>query len=502
MARKSGPEIVLLAADELDWLLAQLRAALPAQLYQRVEALLRTLQWLWAVIEEKKTSLRRLRRVLFGARTEKTDSLFPNDKEGQGPSTQDKPAQKPKRKGHGRNGAQAYSGAKRICVHHAQLKAGGVCPKCKKGKLYLLGTPARLVRIMAQPIFSAVIHELERLRCALCGAVFTAAAPPEAGASKYDPSVGIMLAVMRYGAGQPLYRMDKWQSYFGVPLPASTQWELIEEASHTPGLIYDALIDAAAQATLLYQDDTTMRVQSLGQPRANPIPPGDPQSDSRTGVFTTGIVAQIGAPPGNPNPQGGRRVALFFTGQNHAGENLDQLLKRRAPGLEKPIQMCDALSRNVSREFETILCNCLLHARRGFVDAAPDFPEECRRVIESLREVYRTDALAKQNNLSAIERLALHQERSRPVMDQLHGWMRQQFDEKRVEPNSGLGQAISYMVKHWEKLTRFLEVPGAPLDNNTVERALKMAILHRKNSLFFRTLNGARIGDIFMSPVE
>ena len=136
------------------------------------------------------------------------------------------------------------------------------------------------------------------------------------------------------------------------------------------------------------------------------------------------------------------------------------------------------------------------------VDVVENFPEECRFVVESLREVYRVDALAKAQKLSDAARLALHQEQSQPVMDTLHGWMKTQFEQRKVEPNSGLGQAITYMLKRWEPLTRFLEVPGAPLDNNLSERALKMAILHRKNSMAYKTLNGARVGDVYMSLIH
>jgi hypothetical protein len=100
------------------------------------------------------------------------------------------------------------------------------------------------------------------------------------------------------------------------------------------------------------------------------------------------------------------------------------------------------------------------------------------------------------------ERLRLHQERSRPAMDRLHAWLEAQLDERRTEPNSGLGQAISYLLRHWQPLTLFLRKAGAPLDNNVVERALKRAVLHRKNALFYRTLNGAQVGDLFMSLIH
>jgi hypothetical protein len=84
-------------------------------------------------------------------------------------------------------------------------------------------------------------------------------------------------------------------------------------------------------------------------------------------------------------------------------------------------------------------------------------------------------------------------------MERLHDWLKAQFAERKTEPNSGLGKAITYLLRHWKGLTLFLREARAPLDNNLVERALKRAVLHRKNALFYRTLNGAQVGDLFMS---
>jgi hypothetical protein len=164
--------------------------------------------------------------------------------------------------------------------------------------------------------------------------------------------------------------------------------------------------------------------------------------------------------------------------------------------------MCDALSRNVPKLAETLAANCNAHSRRNFVKVTSNFPEECRFVLETLGEVYGYDEQARAQGLSAEERLRFHQEQSGPVMEKLHSWCAVQFAERKVEPNSGLGQAISYLLKHWEKLTLFLRVAGAPMDNNLVERALKKAILHRKNSLFYKTRKGAQMGDLFMSLIH
>jgi len=483
MAKTKAPEILSLTADELEQLLVELRAQLVAATYLRVELLLRTLQWVLGVIQEQKTTLARLWRMIFGTKSEKTSKLF--DQTVAAPDNSAKPPLKAK--GHGRHGAEDYPGARRVAVPHAQRRVGELCPKCLKGKLYRLITPARIMRIVAQPIFTATCFELERLRCALCGALFTAPAPPESGDNKYDPSVGIMAALMRYGAGMAMYRIDKWQHHFGVPLPAATQWEQIEAISEIPALVLAAMIDFAAGGQLFYNDDTVMRVLALRKEIA-----AAKEAGGRTGIFTTCIIAQVDQ----------IRVALFFTGQKHAGENLNQVLHRRATGLAEPLQMCDALTRNESKDFHTILCHCLLHARRNYVELIPSFPQECRKVFESLREVYHFEAMTQQPKLSDLERLAFHQEHSQPVMAQLHQWMQAQIDQKLVEPNSGLGEAIDYMLKRWKTLTRFLSVPGAPLDNNITERGLKSAILHRKNSLNYKTLHGAKIGDLHMSLIH
>jgi len=222
-----------------------------------------------------------------------------------------------------------------------------------------------------------------------------------------------------------------------------------------------------------------------------PTIPDEQKWSERTGVFTSGIVST----------KEGRRIALFFTGRKHAGENLADVLRRRREELEAPIQMCDALSRNLPEDLKVILANCMAHSRRKFCDVVENFPEECRYVLETLGKVYKIDATAREQKLPPQERLRLHQAESGPLMQELHAWMTEQIDSKKVEENSGLGDAILYARKHWKKLTRFLEVPGAPLDNTIVERALKKAIIHRNNSLFFKTENGAHVADIFMSLI-
>jgi hypothetical protein len=242
---------------------------------------------------------------------------------------------------------------------------------------------------------------------------------------------------------------------------------------------------------VVYNDDTTMKVLQLTRAQRAAALANDVKGE-RTGVFTSGIVATTA----------GHKIALFFTGVRHAGENLNAVLARRSPDLPAPIQMCDGLSRNVPSDFDTVLGSCIAHARRKHVELAESFPAEVRFVLETLREVYITDARARHDGLTPDERLVLHQHESAPRMAALQQWMLAQLDQRLIEENSTLGAALLYMKKRWAELTLFLRVVGAPLDNNVCERALKKAILHRNNAYFYRTLNGAHVGDIFMSLIH
>jgi transposase len=437
-----------------------------------IKACLRNCFVLGEAYIEKSHTIHKLLRMIFGAKTEKAEKVLPDF-----PKKPTKEKSTPR--GHGRNGALSYTGAKRVAVYHGALKKGDRCPECQRGKLYPT-TPGVTVRITGDAPLMATSFECEKLRCNCCGEVFTARLPDE-GPEKYDATAGAMIALLKYGTGVPFNRLEQLQGSMGVPLPASTQWDIAEKTAKPAHPAYKELIRQAAQGEIIHLDDTTMKILASIN-----------EKEGRSGTFTTGMLSSTDE----------KKIALFFTGHQHAGENLADLLAKRDKNLDLPIQMSDALSRNAPKELATLLANCLSHGRRNFVDVAMSFPEECRQVIELLAKVYKHDAQAKEEKMSPQERLAYHQTNSGPVMEELHTWMTAQFDEKMVEPNSGLGKAFTYMLKHWEALTLFLRVPGAPLDNNICEQMLKMAIRHRKNSLFFRTLHGAYIGDLFMSLIH
>ena len=474
-------ESIDVSIEELEQLVDRAgREPLPPEGQRKLKAAVGTLGLMAEMLADKETTIQKLRELLLPARSsEKTDKVC-NDK-GKEPKPKGE-RKKRRKKGHGRNGAADYASAPKVSVTHPTLGCGDHCPECKKGKLYPLQEPRNLIRIIGQAPVQATVYQLQALRCNLCGEVFTAPPPAGVGAEKYDVTAVSMIALFKYGSGIPFYRMQRLESQFGIPLAAATQWELMLTAAAILQPIWEEFIRQAAQGCLVHNDDTSMRILSFHREA----------SDSRTGLFTSGIVSVLGQ----------YRIAVFLTGRKHAGENLADVLRRRGAELSPPIQMCDALSRNAPESLQVILANCLAHGRRYFVGVANSFPTECRYVLETLREVFHFDALAREQGLSPEERLSFHQQRSLPLMEGLEAWCRQQLEDGKVEPNSGLGKAIQYLQNHWQKLTLFLRVPGAPLDNNLCERALKKAILHRKNALFYRTTTGASVGDLFMSLIH
>jgi hypothetical protein len=314
----------------------------------------------------------------------------------------------------------------------------------------------------------------------------------QSAAPKYDPSCAAMLALLRYGAGMPFYRLEGLQASLNVPLPDATQWDIVSKALPAPRAIFTELIQQAAQAPLLHSDDTPTKILSLMAQRKVLEALG--QTPANKAINTTGIIAVLAE----------HKVALFLSGHKHAGDNLNLVLAQRALELEPSIQMSDALSSNFygSAEFARIVANCLTHGRRKFVDIIEHFPQECSYVIEVLAQVYAHDAHVRNEGMKPEQRLLYHQTHSAAPMQAMHQWMIAQLEQRRIEPNSALGGALRYMLKNWDALTLFLRKAGAPLDNNICERALKRAILHRKNSMFYKTAKGAEVGDVYMSLIH
>ncbi|MBF0545515.1 MAG: IS66 family transposase [Candidatus Riflebacteria bacterium] len=391
----------------------------------------------------------------------------------------------PKPKNHGRHGSDEYTFS-RVTEYPHELNPGDKCPNCEHGTLQRL-EPRKIIRLIGQPSIVAELHQPERLRCSGCGEIITAKMPEEVGEEKATPSANAMVAVFRYGMGMPHYRLAEIQKAFGVPLPASSQYEMVEMLWTHVVPVYKELLNQAADSPLFFIDDTGTKILSLLELKDQLKEAGE-----RTGMFTTGIVAR----------KGNHDICLFFSGRKHAGENLTDLLNRRSANLPEPMQVSDALSRNFPKDHFTVIILCLIHARRNFIDCQEAYPDESTYVIERIGRVYANEKKIAEAKMTPQERLEYHQSFSLPVMEEIKTYAQSQLSSKKIEPNEVLGGAFQYLLKHWEGLTQFLKIPGAPLDNNESERLLKVFVRHRKNSLFYKTEDGARVGDTLMSLIQ
>lgn len=505
----TNPERIILNAEEVSSLLARVSSkALEDSDIKILTGIIQVYQQIQFDLQESNLSISRLRKT-FGLSSERRKRLPPANcpgKESDGglvetgdqlglslgkaldALTKSQDLQKGRKKGHGRLGHKDYPGAKVVSQEHESLKPGDNCPENCGGRVYAV-EPKMTVCLTGHALASATKYLQARCRCALCGKVFTAKPLGGMATQKYDEALKANLAIAKNYAGMPFYRLQMLQKMVGVPLPHPTQWQLLESLADDIYPVYYELERLAAQGKFISHDDTFVKILSVMEENQGKAARGE---KGRTGMYTTGVVPQVGQ----------YTVYLFLSGRCHSGENMAKLLEKRFPGLAPVIRMADALSANSSVEFISILCKCLAHGRRKFYEIYDYFPGDCRVMIDGLAIVYHYDAIAKKEKMDPDTRLAYHKLHSAPIMASLKGWLAQKLEGNEVEPNSSLGKAMKYMLKHWEGLTRFLHVPGAMLDNSISERALKIPIRSRKNSLFYKTEHGAFVGSLLMSIIH
>ncbi len=459
--------------------------------WERLHGYLDLLLKLVRVLEYGRVRMRKLTRLLFGKPTEKDKAKKPpsdspppaasgkaaaSGESGTGTSPEN-PAdgQEFGRKGHGRNPASAYENAEvKVCPVCGQ-KAGDPCPLCGKGRLRPMAAEI-IIRVKGSAPVTADRYNIERLRCDTCGEIFKGKLPEEAGEEKYHASAKVSVVMMKYGSGLPFYRMEKQQGYQQIPLPAGTQWGLVEDAADAVLPVYLEMRRQAARAELLFIDDTWSLVLEAGKKQ-----------------FTTGVVARVE----------NHWMTLYLTGADAAGKKVLELLMAERPHpLPPPLQMSDALSSNYPDPLRVIVLLCWVHARRQFFEIKDFYPQECAPVLEAIRLVYQHEAEIQRLSLDDMARLNYHQQHSQPALEQMKQWLIDQQEQRLIEPNSPLGKAVEYVKTHWHGLMGFCRYLGAPLDNNPVERILKLPILLRKNAYFFKTSHGAAVGSLLMSMIK
>ena len=297
--------------SEIEALIARLEdGQLGADDRRLISRLLRLLLTLIRVVEQKNTSISRLKRLLFGpgadkraaaaansastSNTASKDASSPEDESPQAtaPETPPTPIEESTRqqRGHGRHSADDYTSARRVVCHDPELMPGDSCParQCR-GHLYDTRKPSFFIRLEGRPLITATRYEQQVLRCSACAERFTAALPEGVPAQKYDQTADVAIALYKYGAGMPFYRQARLQAMCGVPLSASVQYERCARVAECVRPVYEELVRRAANADVLYTDDTRVVILDLLKENKHLL------ASERRGVQTSGIVAKVGA---------------------------------------------------------------------------------------------------------------------------------------------------------------------------------------------------------------
>ena len=403
----------------------------------------------------------------------------------------------------GRNGREDYPGAKKVHVAHECYKSGDTCPECRRGKL-VEDKPAVDYDWHGQAPVTLHVYFLQRFLCHTCKTSFTATSPIAETAKTVDDSTddekvsrcnrnasaNTMIALLRYMYGVACYRLAKIQGRLGIALAEATQHKMIQQVYEAARPVYVELIAVSAEGCLFHADDTAIKILDWLQGKG---PPSQVSGKPHKKAQTSAILSKSSL---------GRTIVLYLTDEHPAGFHINNLLSKRESSSGSAIYMCDALSGNkVEKDFMVIQVYCLDHFRRQFYEIQSCYPSHCVHVLEELGKVYAVDAQAKAQGLNPEQRLDLHRQKSLEVMTNLGIWMQNELRLGRIEENSPLGKAMNYGLKRWTEFNEFLHTPGVPLSNSECERAIKMIITHRKNSLFYKTVKGAHVGDVIQSLI-
>ena len=383
-------------------------------------------------------------------------------------------------------------------VHHHPIRGlvrGQCCPACARGRLYKYA-PAEFTRIIGHAPYSAERHVSEQLRCNGCGEIHRAELPEAvladgAAGQQYGYSARAVMAIAKYFDADPFFRQHTVQGLFGLSLSASTIFDQCEHLADALNPVYRALQRAVAASAVFHIDDTTHRILE-----AKPVTRRRGKVErTRSGVYASALLGTMRDEGGGSD----RPIVLYRTNIGHAGEWLEEVLAHRPPGLEAPIVMSDALASNRVHGHEVRAAACNAHARRGFVEVATHYPEPARFALETYQRIWVNDSHCRAHRLDPEARLAYHRAHSAEPMQRLRTWCEGQLESEAVEANATLGQAMGYFLRHHDRLTLFLREPGAPLDNNDIERLLKLVVRARKNSGFYRSEVGAGVSDVITS---
>lgn len=389
------------------------------------------------------------------------------------------------RAGHGRYGFEDYPDARVQDIKVGDKVVGDRCPSCDRGKLYK-SEGRKLLQFRGNQPVSVERYRKEVLRCNCCGMEFMS----HQAINKWDKTARSAIVLQRT-SGMPFNRLSGLQGLHGTPVAASTLWMQCRDLwTDCAAAVYYHLVELAKGCKTFVIDDTGAKIlEVIAENKGLPVK--EQRSCHTTGICTETLEKN--------------KIILYITSNNYCGENIAPLVKERENKHHYIKLISDASSQNKPKVEEeelkqVIIANCLSHGRQKFYELKDNYPKECGYFLQEIKSIYEIEE--KSRNLCPRKRLRLHKEHSSKHIASIYGKIRELYKEKLVEPNSDLGRAMNYWLRHKKELTKFLRVKGIELDTNKVERALKSIILQRKNSLFFKSKDSAGVLSGFHSIVK
>lgn len=504
-----------------------------------------------SILQKKNISLRNLKRLLFGNKSEKTDKIqkdpgelgtggesggnndgsgvsgggtTPGNKIGKENSKnhgkgslnnspnkeeENKLIKKKRKGGGGRNGHEAYTGATEIhCPLCPEMRPGHICPSCGRHKLYQI-PPITTVRLIGSAPIQAFKFLEERSGC-ICGVTFTGRAPDPyteiQQGPKFSSSSLSTIIHQKFDLGVPFGSLSSFQKTVGVPLPATTQANKVKLCLAPLLAVYGVLEAQGANMDLIGFDDTNIKILE-----------GKITKEGTKSIHGYGSVFVCN----NINQK--KIIVLYCFDFDHAGKYLFKLLQLRDKELPLLMALCDGLKAyEPYMEDNTLPNKCNIHSRRHFFQY--DLKGEdyfCSLIISGYKKIYENEKNCRENNLSPKARQEFHAINSltpletiknvcqfitappsSPSLNKLRTELKIPDFAIPSEPNSDLYKHAIYTLVRWEELTNFTRIPGIPLDTNYVERKIKAIIEIRIRGLFFKTILSAGEAGKVLSLIE
>lgn len=386
---------------------------------------------------------------------------------------------------HGRRGWDDFTEFPVLYHAHTALTVGCECPQCQRGRLYPF-EPARFASITGNAPLQGWRHEAEQLQCNLCKIVFRAPLDERfeqdgvSGKRLYSYSAASVICIYKYFGGLPWFRQETLQTALGVNVPDSTMSDLTERVVNAAIHVVRYLRTSARDAVRLLGDDTGAQILELKSVMRAERRTG--KLVERTGCHVSCVIAITSE---------GHRIVIYRVGIQHTGELLDEILEGRDPQLPVPLVMGDCHACNTVTVCRVIYGGCNAHAVRRFKAVKDRYPDEAGYALERYERIFDHEDHCKRVGLDDDQRLAYHRAHSKPLFDEIceHGEML--LEEKKIEPNSDIGEAYGYMINNRVRLSAFLRHAGMELHNNEPERTLRLPVRLRDNAPFFKNPIGA-----------